>query len=145
MQWSSYMLGYRDFYSEDKIIDYIKNSKNYNPDKDNLQVAKALKVFQTSKQQTWLVATNERAYYILDDNKKDKPQLFTWSLPKKDITVGNRVSLEIKTGKKSEKTGLVRIGPRHENWFYSKRLFPEEKHIVESIHKLIREAMLQAP
>jgi hypothetical protein len=129
----------RDFYSQLHIIDFVKNSEHYNPSKEKLNEAKALNIFQTSKQKTWLVSTNERMYFILDDTTKDKPQVRR-SIPKRELIDGNKVSIDIKTKKHTEKSGKVDIGPRID-WIYSKKLF-DKLTIEESIKNLITKTML---
>lgn len=133
------LIGRRDFYSQNEIINYARKSKYYGSIKENLKKAKALKIFQTLKQKTWLVSTNERMYCILDDNRKEVPHV-KWSIPKSDIIDNNKISIKIKTRDYSEKSGLVDIGPR-EGWKFSKKLFTKV-NIKESIKNLITETML---
>lgn len=128
------LLGRRDFYAQNDIINYVRKSKNYNSSKENLYQAKALKIFHTSKQKTWLILTNERMYCILDDNREEMPHV-RWSIPKSDIIDGNKISIEIKIRDYSEKSGLVDIGPKV-GWIFSKKLFTKIG-IKKSIEKLI--------
>ncbi len=134
------LLGRRDFYSKNGIIKFVKNSKNYDSDKEDLDQADALKIFETSKQRTWLVSTNKRLYNILDDNRKNKPHI-NWSIPKRNIITDNKISLDIITHDYSEKSGLVDIGSKHEGWFYSKNLF-NKSNIKKEIQNLIKRTML---
>lgn len=136
------LLGRRDFYKQQEIIDIARNSKHYNSQLENLSQAEALKIFQTSKQRTWLVSTNERMYCILDDNRKEIPHV-KWSIPKSNLIYGDKVSIEIKRQNYSEKSGLVDIGQRR-NWLYSKKLF-NKLTIEESIKNLITKTMLKTP
>lgn len=133
------LLGRRDFFSRNEIINHAKKSKHYNFNKENLDQAKALKIFHTIKQKTWLVSTNERLYCILDDNRKEEPHV-KWSIPKSDIIDSNKISIKIKTKDYSEKSGLVDIGPK-EGWKFSKKLFAKV-NIKERIKNLITETML---
>ncbi len=133
------LLGRRDFCSLNEIISFAKKSKHYNSNKENLNQAKALKIFQTSKQKTWLVSTNKRMYCILDDNREERPHV-KWSIPKSDIIDDDKISIEIKTREYSEKSGLVDIGPKV-GWKFSKKLFTEV-NIKKSIKNLITETML---
>lgn len=135
----SALLGRRNFYSEQDRIGVVKSSKNYNSSQEKLAHAKALKIFQTSKQQTWLVSTNERLYCILDDNRKDDLHI-NWSIPKRVLVTGNEVSIKLETRDHSEKSGLVDIGSKHKNWLYSKKLF-KDADIKTEIQKLITETM----
>jgi len=140
MKISSVILGRRDFYSNEEIIDFTKKSKNYNPEEENTHNAEALMIFQTSNQQTWLVSTNERLYCILDDIRNDEPNI-NWSVAKERLTAEGQVTIEINARDKSGKTGLVDIGPEHKNWLFSKGLF-KEKNIDNSIRQLIKNKML---
>ncbi len=135
------LLGRRDFYSEDEIIKFVKNSKKYNPDIERLDQALALRIFHTSKQQTWVVSTNERLYNILDDNREDKPNI-NWSIPKRELVTNDKVSIDISTRSSTENTGLVNFGSRHKNWYYSKELF-KDTDIEKEIKQLIIRAMLK--
>jgi hypothetical protein len=114
------LLGRRYFYKQKDIIDTTRNSKHYNSQVENLSQVEALKFFQTSKQRTWLVSTNERMYCILDDNRKEIPHI-RWSIPKNNLIYDNKVSIEIKTQNYSEKSGLIDIGQIH-NWLYSQKI-----------------------
>ena len=134
------LLGRRDFYKQQEIIDIVRNSKHYNSQVENLSQAEALKIFQSSKQRTWLVSTNERMYCILEDNRKEIPCV-RWSIPKNNLIYGNKVSIEIKTQNYSEKSGFIDIGQRHD-WLYSKKLF-NKIDIDTSIQNLIAKTMLQ--
>jgi len=134
------ILGRRNFKTKGEIIEFVKNSKNYNPKKEFLDDSEALLIFQTSNQQTWLVSTKERLYCILDDIRKDKPNI-NWSVPKERLTTEDKVNVEIKIRDKSERTGLLDIGPNHRNWFFSKDLF-KGVDINNMIRGLISKTML---
>lgn len=128
------LLGRRDFYTQNDIICHVRKSKNYNSSKENLDQAKVLKIFHTSKQKTWLILTNERMYCILDDNREEMPHV-RWSIPKSDIIDGNKISIDIKIRDCSEKSGIVDIGSKV-GWKFSKKLFTKVD-IKKSIEKLI--------
>lgn len=134
------ILGRRNFKTKDEIIEFVKNSKNYDPKKEFLHDSEALLIFQTSNQQTWLVSTKERLYCILDDIRKDEPNI-NWSIPKGRLVSKGGVNIEIRAGNKSEKTGLLDIGTDHRNWLFSKDLF-EQVDISNSIRSLINKTMI---
>lgn len=131
------LLGRRDFYPMQDIINFTIYSKNYS--NDDLKKAKALKIFQTTKQNTWLVSTNIRMYCILDDNRKDEP-IVRWSYPKSSILRDNNINIEINYQDYSEKSGLLSIG-RKKDWLYSKKLF-KGSDIKKEIENLIKRTML---
>ena len=132
-------LGYRDFMSKSEITSFIRKSKHFDAQKEDPKDAGALLIFQTSKQQTWIVSTSERLYCILDDIRKDNPNI-NWSMPKDAILKGNRMTLDITTREKSDKTGLVDIGSKHRNWLFTKWLFENTK-IEDRIQDLIYRKM----
>ncbi len=63
---------------------------------------------------TWVVITARRAYVVLDDIRRPKPRV-QWTT--------KRFPLRVKTGSKTERTGLVYFNDREKSWLYSKRLF----------------------
>ena len=136
MKLSNRILGYRRFRSEEDIRNLIKRSKNYNSSEELPEHAKSLLFFQISKQQTWLVSTSIRLYCILDDIRKPAPKL-QWSVAKKTLMSDSNNIFTISTRPKTEKTGLVDIGPQHKNWLYTKSFF----HSI-SIEKQIRNLLI---
>ncbi|VVB85172.1 Pentapeptide repeats (8 copies) [uncultured archaeon] len=129
-------LGRRDYLSKDEIIEFVKNSKNYDSSREKLAETAVLLIFQTTKQQTWLVSTNEKLYCILDDNRENKPYI-DWSIPKRVLIEGKSLSKEIKIREHSDDIGIVDIGPK-KDWFYSKKLF-KNSDIKTSIIHLVKE------
>lgn len=135
------LLGRRPFAEKSEIIDFVRNSKNFEPAKEDLSKADALLIFKTSKQQTWLVSTSERMYCILDDLRNDKPNI-NWSMQKNNIATMDQIILPINTQDKSNTSGLVDIGPKHTEWYFTKQLFSDTP-IDKSIHDLIKKTMLK--
>lgn len=95
-------------------------------------------IFRTAIQHTWLVATNVRLYNILDDIRKETPNI-NWSIPKSQL-MGSSATVKIGIRTSKMASGLVDFGDRHRNWLYSKDLF-EEKSPIESINELIIKSM----
>lgn len=129
------LIGRRDFLSKDEIIQFVKNSNEFDPNTEDLDKTTTLKIFQTSKQQTWLVSSKERLYNILDDNREEQP-IINWSVPKQDLIKKHEGIIDITIRDYKEKTGLVNIGPYHKNWLYTKKLF-DEVDIKTSIIQVI--------
>ena len=125
------------FRSEEDIKLWIKNSKNYQG--EDIRSAEILLIFSTSKQRTYLVATPESLYCILEDVRKSKPHI-NWSMPKKALISNGEVAISISFRDKSEKTGLVDIGSTHKNWLFTKKLF-RDSDIASSIKEFIVRAM----
>jgi len=81
-----------------------------------------LVVFDTSKQQTTLLATSQGIECYLE-NKKQSQKEKQWTLSKNDcMGVLKRKNYNVNPGYKAN-TGLFSIGHRT-NWLYSKKLFP---------------------
>lgn len=137
MSIKSFFLGLREFKSKADIIGYITKSKHFDASKESTDKANALKIFETSNQQTWLVATDERLYCILDDVRKPKPHI-NWSIPRSQIISGGDVILRItaRNSRKHKSIGLVDFGPHHKNWFYSKVLF-KKKGVEDTIRHFL--------
>ncbi len=125
------------FRSEADIRLCIKNSKNYKGEEPS--TARLLTIFSTSKQRTYLVATSERLYCILDDARKDAPHI-NWSIAKGEILSNGRMLIDIRTRDKTDKTGIVDIGQKHEGWLFTKGLFLK-KDLKASVEELIIGAM----
>jgi hypothetical protein len=121
------------FRTEDEVRLSIKKSKNY--EGEDPSTAQYLIIFKTSKQRTYLVVTTKRLYCIIDDSRKDAPHI-NWSMEKSSLKDNGQIIINISERDKTEKTGLVDIGPKHKNWLFTKKLF-EDKDIVSSIKDLI--------
>ena len=113
MKISELLLGQREFVSETQVIKRIKSSKRYDNDLEEGS-AGALLIFETSSQHTWVVITVKRVYVVLDDIRRPEPRV-QWTTM--------RFPLRVKTGSKTERTGLVYFNDREKSWLYSKRLF----------------------
>jgi len=128
-----------DFESDEGVVRYISDSKNFNPEAENSTDAEPLLIFSTSKQRAWFVATSERLYCIVDDIRKEKPRI-NWSIPKRELVSGKDVSVKLITREKNELSGFIDIGT-HPNWLYTKRLFVDD-HIRSQIRLLIMRKMI---
>jgi hypothetical protein len=138
----SFLLGRRPFADKSEIIEFIKNSKHYDAAIEDKSIADALLIFQTSKQQTWLVSNSERLYCILDDLRKDKPNI-NWAMHKSKVISSGKINLTITSRDETDNSGRVDIGPRHTNWYFTKRLFSNSP-VEDFIYALIQKTMLKA-
>ena len=129
------LLGYREFSSEPQIRQTITRSKNYNASKESPEQAKSLLIFETSKQHTWLVATEERLYFILDDVRKPEPHI-NRSVRREILKAQPNGSPAINVLPKSVHTGLVDIGLGQRSYLYSKDLF-SQRPIENAIDDLL--------
>ncbi len=136
MKLANSILGYRKFFCETDIRNLISRSKNFDISNESPEQAKSLLIFQTSKQQTWLVSSSIRLYCILDDVRKSKLSI-QWSLPKTSIGNNGNYDDAISCRQKTEKTGYVDIGWQHKNWLYTKQFFIQTP-INEQINQLMK-------
>ena len=109
----------------------VKTSKNYQ--NEPINNAKVLNFFTTSKQRSYLVATDEMVYCIVDDVRKDMPKV-NWSERRESFK-----PLTILTHPKTDKTGLVDFGPKHKNWLYTKANFTDSEITSEVSNILLRD------
>jgi len=126
------------FRSEREIRGFIIQSKGYqdeDPDRANV-----LLIFSTSKQRTYLVATELRLYCILDDNRKPEPHV-NWSLPRDQVAGDEAPILDLETRDKTDRTGLIDIGGRHKQWLFSRDLFVQQP-IETQVADLVTRSMI---
>ena len=129
------LLGYRAFSSEREIRQSIEKSKGYDSSREPPDDARSLLIFETSKQHTWLVATSDRLYFILDDVRRPAPRVAR-SVGRREITRSDG-TIAVDTTPKSVRTGLVDVGLRRRGWLYSKALFPASRPIERAIVDLL--------
>jgi hypothetical protein len=139
MDLRKFFLGRGEFKSPIEIIEAVRESPNFDPGKEDTADAEALLIFQTSKQQTWLVATTRRLYCVLDDLRRSFRPV-RWSLSAEKLTRSGVLTAEISARPNTERTGLLDIGERR-SWLYSKKLFTN-KSIEGEVKDLIRRQML---
>jgi hypothetical protein len=141
MDVGNFFLGRGKFKSPAEIVATVRESPNFEPSREG-DSAEPLLIFQTSTQQTWLVATNQRLYCILDDLNRSFTRV-QWSMPKGRLIADGTVVVPISTQQtrsKSDRSGLVDI-EKHKSWYFSRNLFASEP-IENRIRRLIAENML---
>ena len=122
------------FRSKEKILRAVKNSKKYS--QEDLTKAEIAKFFQTSKQRTYLVKTEKMIYCVLDDRRKDQP-IVSWSEPLEEFVIDDEVRVSLTTSDRTETTGVINFGPKHNNWLYSKTLFSDQD-ITQAVEHLLK-------
>ena len=91
-----------------------------------------LKLFHTSRQRTWLVATDKTLYCILDGaSTRASGRLIQWAQ-----SLGGIEQNSIRTKSYKSRTGLIDIGNR-KNWLYSLRLHPDPEELVSKVWAMI--------
>ncbi|MBL4898808.1 MAG: hypothetical protein JKX76_04055 [Colwellia sp.] len=138
MGFLSNILGFRDFSKREEIKRKIASLKI----DEDVEAADSLIFFKTSKQQTWLIATNKNLYCVLDDIAKDTFEV-RWSLLKREL-IGENGSIALKillNPAYKEKSGRIDFGYKHIGWLYSKHLFSSSSELKERIKILIRNKM----
>ena len=125
--------GNRPFASENEIPIFIKRDDRSSG--DSLADVRSLKIFDTSKQHTWLVASSERLYCVLDDVSKDEPRV-QWAISKTELRDKNG-DLQVRATSRSryKSTGLLDIA-HHRNWLFSKSLFSPSS-LKEAVKELV--------
>lgn len=136
---AAFFLGWRDFWARESVAAHITQSVNFDATSESPLDAKTLLLFETSKQHTWLVATRQRLYCILDDVRKPEPHI-NWSMGRSRIVSDGEVILEIRSRNRGEQTGLVDLGPDHRGWLYTRDLF-EGGDVVSAIRDFLTKAM----
>jgi hypothetical protein len=126
------LLGFRPFATPEEIKEQVSRLGRHDTDED-FKSARTLLILSTSKQQTWLIATNKNLYLVLDDIRKDDPKV-QWSV---DIKEAKSTKIEAHDYKKQ--SGLIDLGPKHQYWLYTKRFFQNED-IVNAIRRFIQAA-----
>ncbi len=123
-QWSDFFES--NFRSEEEIKECITFSRNFEPNLETPENARALLFFKTSKQQTWLVRTGRRIYCILDDIRKKEPHI-NWSekVEKFNTEPGWQEGIRAYPNEKGH--FLIDIGPKHKRWLMSEKLMRPER------------------
>lgn len=130
----NFLLGKRELLTQEEIVQFIRTAERERADRAGI-----LLIFQTLQQQTWLVATSERLYCVLDDIRRPKPEV-RWRMAKSDLVADHDVIVDIATRAYSANSGRVDIG-NHTGWLYSKALFSTVP-IDEAIKALIHTSMV---
>ncbi len=133
------LLGYRSFSSEPEIRRSIEQSNCYDASKESPEDASSLLIFDTSRQHTWLVATGEHLYFILDDVRQPAPRIRR-SVRRSELKGLPDGSVAVTTRQKSDRTGLVDVGLRRRGWLYSKKYFSSEQLIERAVNDLLAAA-----
>lgn len=137
-----FFLGQPEFKSPQEIIELVAESPQFDSQQESAQQAEGLLIFQTSRQQTWIVVTRLRLYCVLDDIGKGFTRV-QWAIPREQCVANEQVTLPVEAherGEPSDRSGLVDIGG-HRNWLFSKKLFTTES-ITDKLRAVIAQCMI---
>src|SRR5438034_5041571 len=135
----NFLLGKRELLTQEEIVQFTTTAPEFDIKRERTEHAGILLIFQTLQQQTWLVATSERLYCVLDDIRRPKPEV-RWTMDKSDLVADHDVIVHIAIHDRSERSGRVDIGD-HTDWLYSTALFSTVP-IDEAIKALIHTSMV---
>lgn len=107
---------------------------------EEIQATTKVKVFETTKQTTWLKVTERGLECHLDERRQGKKGGHQWTLTKGQVKaiLSNR-DFRVYPSYKLH-SGLFSVGPRR-NWLYSKRLFPEPELLEIELKRLLEKAV----
>lgn len=124
--------------SIDEIMAFIQDSRRFKSKTEVIKRSSVLLMYRSTTQCTWLVATNERLYCVLEDKTNIR---LKWSRDRERTFLDGELLFEIVERDRPTHTDtkLVDIGSDHKGWIYSKSLF--EKGISVPIQNLIAKNM----
>jgi len=97
-----------------------------------------LKLFQSTKQHTWLIATNRQLFCVLDDeDTRSSGKLIQWEMP---LDQASPIRARTSMARDHE---VVDIGKKRA-WLYSLQLYEDEEALVNDINKLIAKGMAES-
>ena len=109
------------FHEEDAILKTVADSTAFVAENASIDHVQLMRIFDTSKQRTWLAASDEQVYCLLDDARTGELTL-RWSMAKDEFASQPDRTLKVDPNYKRN-SGLIDFGPNHKNWLYSKALF----------------------
>lgn len=133
--------GFTAYYAYQQYL--LPPSQEAEPDRPNDQDAQAeqfeLVVFETSKQQTLLKAT-QRGLECWLLNKRTSEDKHQWSIGRAEIArIVETDDVVVSSGYKAQ-TGLFKLGERR-NWLYSKKLFPEPDYLHGALFEVLNKSL----
>ena len=130
----------RDFWSERRILDHATRTVEETakrlytslPDADRARakvLLRAMLLFSTSKQRTWLVTDGCTLYSVLDDVRREEPSV-------QGLATGPDLQPVRAQYDQSPETGVVYFSKNGKDWLFSKDLFPDGD-VVAAIHRFL--------
>jgi len=117
----------KGFLHEREIIEVLNASGSLS---ENESAEKTILIYSTELQQTWLVATRNRVFCLVNENGDCKDeQSISWIASKNSLK-------PIRTRKYKKYTGLLDLN-NHAGWLYTYRLFPRPEDLVSKVNELL--------
>lgn len=127
-------LGWRTFLKQEE--QETTGSSNSTETESLPGTLKDLKIFETTKQTTWLKTTEHGLECHLEDSRPNRGG-HKWTISKLQAqSILTNGDLYVNASPKI-RTGLLSIG-RHSNWLYSKKFFPEPAILHHSVITLLK-------
>ena len=130
----------RKLWTEDRIKSHVARTvketsrrlHDHTPESEHEGSAdelKALLIFSTPKQRTWLVADRWSVYFVLDDVRREDPRV-QW--------IARRTEMQPTRAKYdySPESGVLYFGPQGKEWLFSKDLF-QGRDVVECTRQFL--------
>jgi len=121
MSFQNLYKGLRDFSVNPQVIKTIQNSKRYQPNSEDLSKARMVQLLESRNQRTYLVATNENLYKIIDDRRRNGPKV-AWSRSLSSIAPNHQLAVHIEPYKRTIDRLVIDNLPEKQN-LVSKKLF----------------------
>ncbi|MDN3628611.1 hypothetical protein [Vibrio lentus] len=117
----NFLLGRSSFSKKEQVIESIRSFEKFN-NNENIEDADTLLLFKSDTQQCWLVFTNLRMYFVLNDTEKSllKPM---WARDKDKMVLNGRINLHLKDERHSNETGKLNFGNMNNGMLYTYSLF----------------------
>ncbi|WP_038182939.1 hypothetical protein [Vibrio rhizosphaerae] len=117
----NFLLGRSNFNRKEQVIESIRTFERFSECED-IEKADALLMFKSDTQQCWLVFTNLRMYFVIDDTEKSLLKTL-WARDKENIVVDGRIDLHLKEVPYSKETGKLYFGKMNNSVLYTHSLF----------------------
>ena len=136
MSLQSFYKGLRDFLSASDISTTIKKSKRFDGSKENIENVKVVQLLDAEKQRTYLVATPENVYKVVDDRRKKGP-VVTWSRPVSKVAPNREWKVHIEPYRRTTDYVTISGLPGHSN-LVSRKLF-KNISLTSALNNLVKD------
>lgn len=116
------ILGRSEFQSSISIKNAITHFDKFDESIEDVASAELLLVFKSKTQQCWLIFTNERIYFVIDDTEQELTKVL-WARNKDNIVVDGRIDLHLKERPVSKESGELLFGKMNKGFLFTRSLF----------------------